>query len=146
MSDSAEVMAAALHQLVTVDHTYGQGPPPFTDYKVQSSLDPTAGEGDESANRVLTDDERLAIEERLSPLGTVEVIDDPETYWGDELAETPLSLVIVGVGEPAISGDGAFVPVSLWCGSLCGTWLTYELERTDAGWTVIGIDGDVAIS
>ena len=40
---SPDVMAAAMHELVAVNHTFGDGPPPFTDYLIQEQLDPTAG-------------------------------------------------------------------------------------------------------
>jgi hypothetical protein len=52
----------------------------------------------------------------------------------------------LGVGEPTIDGNSALVPVSLWCGGLCGTWLTYRVELTDGTWSVTGIEGPVAVS
>jgi len=57
------------------------------------------------------------------------------------------SPLILGVGEPRIDGDTALAPVSLWCGGLCGTWLTYRLARDGGGaWRVTGTEGPVAIS
>jgi hypothetical protein len=131
-------MAVALEQLVTVDHTFGDGPPPFTDYLVQTSLD--------EGGRALTDDERSSIEAALSSLGEVQWIDDPDEFRTDDLRPTVEGGVILGVGEPEIDGDAALVPVSLWCGGLCGTWLTYQVEVVDGGWTVTGIEGPIAIS
>ena len=62
-----------------------------------------------------------------------------------DLDRTPAG--IVGVGEPTVDGDTAQIGVSLECGSLCGTWLTYSLTRTTAGdWTVSGIVGPIAVS
>jgi hypothetical protein len=141
------MMATAVHQLLTVDHTFGGGPPPFTEYLLQTHVDPAAGTATGSgAARALTDAEMAAIEEAVAPLGPVRWIDDPDEWRTDDLRPTVDGAVIVGVGEPTIDGDTGLVPVSLWCGGLCGTWLTYELELTGGTWTVIGIDGPIAIS
>ncbi|MCP4222943.1 MAG: hypothetical protein GY773_06345, partial [Actinomycetia bacterium] len=43
--DSPTPMAAALEELVTKDHTFGSGPPPFSEYLIQSATDPNAGDG-----------------------------------------------------------------------------------------------------
>ncbi len=146
-SPTAEVMAAALRQVVTVDHTFGQGPPPFTRYLVQSSTDPVAGDGTASGNPgPLTDAEQAAIAAALEDLGPVEFIDDPDQWRTEDLAPTVEGSVILGVGEPSIDGDSALAPVSLWCGGLCGTWLTYRVELSDGIWTVTGIEGPVAVS
>lgn len=147
-TDLAELMAAALLQVVTVDHTFGQTPPPFSDYLVQSSLDPAAGSGVDSTTsiRPLTEAERAAIEEALSALGSVQFIDDPDEWRTSDLRPTVEGGVILGVGPPDIDGDTALVPVSMWCGGLCGTWLTYRIERSADAWTVTGIEGPIVVS
>jgi hypothetical protein len=45
-----------------------------------------------------------------------------------------------------IDGATGLVPVSLWCGGLCGTWLTYRLDFADGAWAVTGTEGPRAIS
>ena len=146
-SATAEVMAASLRQVATVDHTFGQGPPPFTRYLVQASTDPGAGDGTSSGeSRPLTDTEQTAIAAALENLGAVEFIDDPDEWRTEDLAPTVEGSVILGVGEPSIDGNTALVPVSLWCGGLCGTWLTYRVELSDGTWTVTGIAGPIAVS
>lgn len=78
-----EILAAAAHQLVTVDHTFGSGPPPFTAFLVQEPIDPAAGTAtapDGTEARALNSEERAAIEQRLAPLGTVTWIADPDDY------------------------------------------------------------------
>jgi len=148
-SDSAEVMAAALVELVTEDNTFGGGPPPFTLYLIEDRTNPAAGDAlvDESrGSRKLTGTERQVIEGAIEVYGPVQWISDPSDWYTDELAPTEVGSVILGVGEATFSGDTALVPVSLWCGSLCGTWFTYKLERIDAVWQVTGIEGPVAIS
>ncbi|MGB8360927.1 MAG: hypothetical protein WCE80_05960 [Acidimicrobiia bacterium] len=148
-SDTPEIMAVALVQLVTVDNTFGGGPPPFTEYLIQTKTDPFAGDvGDSTPNptRDLTEDERAAIEEAISGIGPVRWIDDPEEWRTPELTPVVDGSVILGLGEPVIEGDTALVPVSLWCGGLCGTWFSYRIDRVDGSWAVTGIEGPVAIS
>jgi len=145
---SAEMMAVALVQLITVDHTFGEGPPPFTEYLIQSSLDPFAGNptGDGGPGRALTADEQAAIEAAVAPFGPVRWIDDPAEWRTEDLRPTIEGAVILGVGEPVIDGTTGLVPVSLWCGGLCGTWLTYRLDFVDGAWSVTGTEGPRAIS
>ncbi len=131
-------MAVALEELITKDHTFGDGPPLFTDYLVQSDL---VDDG-----RALTDEERVVIENAVGAFGTVQWIGDADDYITDGLRPTVEGGVILGLGESEIDGDSALVPVSLWCGGLCGTWLTYELELSEGAWVVTGIDGPVVIS
>jgi hypothetical protein len=140
------MMAAAVETLITRDHTFGAGPPPFTTYLIQSRTDPAAGDptGAGGAARPLTDSERAAIEAVVEPFGDVRWIDDPAEWRTTQLEPTIEGAVILGVGEPSV--DGGLVPVSLWCGGLCGTWLTYRVEQTDGGWAVTGTEGPVAIS
>lgn len=151
-SPTGELMAAALRQVATVDNTFGGGPPPFDRYLVQADTDPTAGADgvgstvEPGSERPLTEAERAAVEEALESLGPVEFIDDPDAWRTDDLLPTVEGSVILGVGEPTIDDGTALVPVSLWCGGLCGTWLTYRLELVDGTWTVAGIEGPVAIS
>jgi len=147
-SASAEVMAAALVQLITVDHTFGEGPPPFTEYLIQAKIDPFAGNptGGERPTRPLTSEEQAAIEFALGAYGPVRWIDDPADWRTDDLLPSIEGAVILGVGEPILNGDTALVPVSLWCGGLCGTWLTYRLDLVDGAWTVTGIEGPISIS
>lgn len=146
---SAEIVAAALRQLVTKNHTYGEGPPPFTEYLVQSHLDPQAGNPNETerpSSRSLTDAERSAIEASLAPLGPVRFIDDASKWRTDDLRPVVEGAVILGVGEPVITRDTALVAVSLWCGGLCGTWLTYRVHLVGGHWEVAGTEGPIAIS
>jgi hypothetical protein len=143
------VMAAALEHLVTEYHTFGEGPPPFTHYLVRSHTDPRAGsEGGVAVGgrRPLTAAERDAIEGAVRPFGPVRWIDDPEDWRTDDLRPTIDGSAILGVGEPTIDRTSALVPVSLWCGGECGTWLTYRLDLADGTWRVTGTDGPITIA
>lgn len=147
--ETPEMMAAALVELITEDHTFGEGPPPFTEYLVQDKIDPSAGDPTASAERStrdLTDAERTAIEEALAGYGPVRWIDDPDDWRTSDLMPTIEGAAILGVGEPVVQDDTGLVPVSLWCGGTCGTWFTYRLDVVDDSWAVIGIEGTIAIS
>ncbi|MFV1990605.1 MAG: hypothetical protein ACC652_07675 [Acidimicrobiales bacterium] len=147
---SADAMAAAMLELITKDNTFGGGPPPFTEYLIQTRLDPTAGDPMAQPGttelRPLTEAERAAIEAVVTPFGPIRWIEDPADWRTDDLMPVVDGSVILGVGEPAIDGASALVPISLWCSGLCGTWFTYQLNLSADGWTVTGIDGPIAIS
>jgi hypothetical protein len=146
--DRPALMAAALHHLVTEDHTFGDGPPPFSQYLVLARLDPQAGaESDQPRDdRPLTAAERAAVEDEIRTLGPVRWIDDRDEWVTDDLEPTVDGAAILGVGEPTVDGDSALVPVSLWCGGLCGLWVTYQLDSDDGVWRVTGTEGPVTIS
>lgn len=144
-----EMIAAALVQLVTVDHTFGSGPAPFVEYLIQDRIDPFAADPTASPDvttRLLTDAERQSIENAITPFGTVQWISDPADYQTPDLTPTVEGAVILGVGEPIIEAGTGLVPVSMWCGGLCGTWLTYRLDLVNDVWAVTGIDGPIAVS
>jgi hypothetical protein len=142
------MMAAAVENLISQDHTFGQGPPPFTEYLVQERLDPAAGSGFGTGEetRALTDDERAAISEVVATFGPLRWIDAPEDWRTPDLNPTIEGAAILGVGEPIVEGETGTVPVSLWCGGTCGTWLTYQLDLVGGTWQVTGTEGPVAIS
>lgn len=148
-SQTPGMMAAGLVELITEDHAFGSGPSPFTDYLIQDRIDPFAGEPTASPDttpRLLTDAEREAIEVAISPFGTVRWIDDPSDYRTSDLVPTVEGAAILGVGEPIIEADTGLVPVSMWCGGVCGTWLTYRLDLVNDAWVVTGIEGPIAVS
>lgn len=147
--DSAEVMAAAVERLVTRDHTFGEGEHRFGEYLILDRTEPTAGgagEGPRGRARPLTGTERAAIAAVVEPLGPHRFIADADAWRTDALEPRIPGSAIVAVGEPELAADTALAPVSLWCGGLCGTWLTYRVDRTDGAWTVTRTEGPVAIS
>jgi len=154
-SASAELMAAALTELVATDHTFGAGPPPFTQYLIEEntvpiSLPPTPDSPDSvqkssDTRRSLSEMERSAIETAIAEYGAVRWIEDPDD-WRIDLEPKVEGSVILGVDAPILDGAGALVPVSLWCGGDCGTWFTYRLALIDDTWQVTGQEGPVSIS
>lgn len=146
--DTARLMALALTELVTEDHTFGDGPPPFTEYLIETKTAPIELESGPSSesSRPLTEDERAAIESAISEFGPVRWIDDPDEWRTEDLTAEIEGSVILGVDAPIFDDEGALVPVSLWCGGLCGTWFTYRLVQEDGVWEVSGIEGMMTIS
>lgn len=144
-----EMMAAALVELITEDHTFGEGPPPFTEYLIQDKIGPSAGDptvSTEQSTRALTEAEREAIEEAVAKYGPVRWIDDADDWRTSDLMPTVEGAVILGVGEPVVEDGTGLVPVSLWCSGRCGTWFTYRLDMLEGSWVVTGIEGSIAIS
>ena len=91
----AAIYAVALHQLVSVDNTFGGDGNPWSELLVLASLDPSAGDAtfgggapDPQQVRPLTAEERNAIEAALSPLeagagGVAERVVEVEEYCAD---------------------------------------------------------------
>jgi hypothetical protein len=148
-SQTPQMMAAALVELITENHGFSDGPAPFTVYLIQNRTDPSAVIVDaptDDSIRPLTDTEMRAIENAVSEYGTVRWIDDPAQWQAPDLNPTVEGAAILGVGEPVVEDQSGLVPVSMWCGGLCGTWLTYRLDLTNTAWIVTGIEGPIAIS
>lgn len=145
---SAEMMAAALQRLVTKDHTFGQGPPPFTEYLILSSTDPAAGSAVASGRigRPLTVREMETIAAAIGEFGPTQWIERAEDFIAPDLTPVVEGAAILGVGEPVIEGETGLVPISLWCGGTCGAWHTYRVNLIDGMWIVEGIEGPRAIS
>ena len=148
-SDSAAIYAVALNQLVTEDNGFGGGGNPFSELLVQTSLDPAAGLAGASAQdevRPLTAEERSAIEMALAPIAPVRWIDDPDEWRTEDLLAVVEGSAILGVGPITFDDGGALVPMSMWCGGLCGTWFTYRVVQSDEAWLVSGVEGPIAVS
>jgi hypothetical protein len=148
-NSTPEMMAAALVELITENHGFSDGPAPFTVYLIQNRTDPSAVIVDaptDNPSRPLTDTEMRAIEEAMSEHGTVRWIDDPAEWQTSNLTPTVEGAAILGVGEPVVEDQSGLVPVSMWCGGVCGIWLTYRLDLINTAWMVTGIEGPIAIS
>jgi len=150
-ADTADIYAVALRELVTDDNTFGGVGNPFSELLVLTTLDAAAGagyiqEGSTEGIRPLSDGERSAIEAALNPFAPVRWIDDAAAWITDELMPVVEGSAILGVGSITFDGDGALVPISMWCGGLCGTWFTYRVIQSDQGWVVADIEGPITVS
>lgn len=134
----ADLLAAALQRLITVDNSFG-GRVVFDDFRVGAFL------GRDPA-QPLTAPDRDAIAAALSEYGRVRFIADPSAEARALFDETPPGVAVLSIDRLLMLDDRAEIELSLWCGSLCGVYLTYEAAPTDAGWDILGTTGPIAVS
>jgi hypothetical protein len=94
----------------------------------------------------LTPDQVTVLTEAISNLSEVEFIDAKDEFITDDLRPTIEGAAIITLGPVTSDGNNATVDMEMWCGGLCGIWLTYALEVGDAGWEVLGTVGPIAVS
>lgn len=148
---SPAIYAAAIRQLYTVDHTFGE-PPSWPTLYVVTQTDDSVGtlEEAQSPPQTLTESERESIAKALSDLPM-------EVVWVASRDEAPISdavglvdegnAVIITLGNIHPQEDGSVqVPASLYCGMLCATGMTYVVEQVDGVWQVTGTTGPVWMS
>ncbi len=58
----------------------------------------------------------------------------------------PTSRPPAGSAALHLGAAQAEVELHLWCGSLCGVYLTYAAEQVDGQWVITGIVGPIAMS
>jgi hypothetical protein len=146
---AALVYTAVIRQLVTVDHTFGGGASPFDHvYVVEGPLGAADRPRLRPARRPFPEEVKRAIVEGLDDLPPVEFIADPDAVrlGRDGLHGVKDNGVIISLGPIEPSGRGVHVATGLWCGGLCGQWLTYVVVESDEGWRIRGTTGPVAIS
>ena len=89
---------------------------------------------------------QAAITEALEPLGDVRWVRGLDDFWGPDDQPLVPGSVLLGVGEPALDDSAVLVPVSLFCGTTCGSWRTYRVELVDGTARVTGSVGPTVIS
>lgn len=133
----AQLIADALLRLTTIDNSFNSEDP-FDDLRVSRTL-----RSDGSALRPL---DLEMISSALQPLGTVQFIDDPTAEERTLFDNTPTGVAVLAVQRVDILDDRAEIELTLWCGSLCGVYLTYEAVPADDGWEIVGTVGPIAVS
>jgi hypothetical protein len=86
------------------------------------------------------------IAEISSELGAVSFIASADTEVEELFDESPAGVAVVSVEDVLLLDDRAEVELRLWCGSLCGVFLTYEAVPDDSGWHIVGTTGPIAMS
>jgi len=144
---SSDIYSAATKQIVAVDNTFG-GQPVFSTVLVVDHVDPDTGslDGARGEERPLTSEERAAIEAALEGVAEVQFIADESEYVTEDLTPALEGSAIVTVGSIEHREGHSLVGMALWCGGLCGIWLTYRVVNGSEGWTVTGPEGPVAVS
>lgn len=147
-----EIYSAVIRRLVTKDHTFGQGKSPFkhvyvVDGPVRDAGDPP-GDLFGPASEPFPSDVIAGIEEQLEDLPPVTFVAD-----GNDVRRGPQGMggvkndgVIISLGPIKPMKERIQVSNSLWCGGLCGQWLTYVLAEDGGHWKITGTTGPYAIS
>lgn len=148
-SAEAEIYATVARYLVEFDNTFGANYR-FAEVLVVNHLDPDAGDAMkawERSDTLLSDDQRTAIIAAIEDLAPIRFIDSQWDYIRKEdLAPVIRNSAIITLAPVEFDSDGATVGANLWCGGLCGLWLTYRVTDGPDGWTVTGPEGTWSIS
>ena len=137
-SARADLIAAAVKRLLTVDNGFG-GVDVFDDIRVAAVVGADPGQPLQGLDLEL-------IAETLSELGTVRFVDNADAEIEALFEESPAGVAVVSVEDILVLDDRAEVELRLWCGSLCGVFLTYEAILDDSGWNIVGTTGPIAMS
>ena len=133
----AQLIAAGLLRLITDDNTFG-GQDVFDDIRVARHL------GSDGSLLAPLDLELAAAV--LAEYGTVTFIDGPRNRIEALFDQTPTGIAIVTVERLELLDDSAEIELSLWCGSLCGIYITYGAVPAADGWEITGPIGPIAVS
>ncbi len=147
---SAEIAihAAVTRQLVEFDNTFGPHHR-FSQVLIVDHLDVDAADPLRQGQSAgpFSEDQRSAIAAAITHLAPVRFITSQGQFIRqDVLAPVIPGSVIITLGPVDFDDDGATVGVSLWCGGVCGLWITYRVIEGPDGWTVTGTEGDWVIS
>ncbi len=134
----ASLIADAVRRLLTVDNGFG-GVDVFDDLRIAAVIgaDP---------DRPLHGLELEMIASTLSDLGLVRYVEDANAEIWTLFEASPAGVAVVSIEDLIVLDDRAEVEMRLWCGSLCGVFLTYEALPQDGGWEITGTIGPMAMS
>lgn len=134
----ADLIAIAVKRLLTVDNGFG-GVDVFDDIRLADVVGA-------NPDQPLQDLDLELIAATLADLGTVRFVDDADAEIGMLFEESPAGVAVVSVEHVLLLDDRAEVELRLWCGSLCGVFLTYQAVPDDGGWNIVGTVGPIAMS
>jgi ABC-2 type transport system permease protein len=142
--DMAEIYAAVVRQLYTVDHTFGEPPNFPTVYLVRITddhiADPNVPQGDPAA---LPEAVQASIVARLADLpAEFKWVDSDAEVARDDTGTVAGRGAIVTLGNVHLNEDGqAMVSARLYFAMLGMGARTYLLERVEGAWQVVGDTG-----
>ncbi len=137
--DTADMLAAAVRELLTVNHGFSDTPQ-FTDVYVGNALGGLGGEPLEPLQL-----ERIAA--AVNEMGaTAEYLEDPDGLITELFEKTPEGAAVVIIDSLEVLPGGAVVELHYWCTSQCVVFVSYELASVDGEWTVTGLAGPIAMS
>ncbi len=146
--DPAEIYAAVVRQLYTVDHTFGQAPLFPEVYLLRQTDDSVSASGSASNSQTIFPGDQQRAVSLLADL--------PARFeWVDSRDDVPLDAIgvvvdggaMITLGNIKQQPDGSLlVPASIYIGSLAAGGQTYVLEAVDGVWQITGVSGPVWIS
>lgn len=149
-TDEAQIYAAAIRQIYTVDHSFGEAPGWPLVYVVSVTDDSVMVDAPTAPSETLSP----ALQEAI----TAELADQPfELIWIEDQAEAPFDPgnglvaegegIIISLGNIHPQKDGSVqLPFFMTCGGLCGIGKTYVLNQAGATWQVTGSAGPEIMS
>ena len=143
-----QIYAAVTLQLVEIDNTFGPEYR-FSRILILDRLDPHAGDAmnQDQSGQSLTEEQQQAIIAAIDHLGPIEFINDWSQFVREDVLEPVIpGSVIITLAPAEFDDEGATVGANLWCGGVCGLWLTYRVVEGPDGWTAAGREGTWAIS
>ena len=135
----ARLEADAIIRLVTVDHGFATSEPPFDLVQVATLIGGDTSRPVDLLALALTADE-------LSDRFPVELVSDADTIIADHFDNQTIGIAVASIDDVRFDGERAEIEMRLWCGSLCGVFLTYEAVLGSAGWEIVGTTGPIAMS
>lgn len=137
----AEIYAAVIRQLVTVDHTFGAAQPRFRVVYVVDGVVPGAGSSRRDYftparpfGEELTAGIRQRLEGEVPPIRFV--ADGEDALRSVRTGTVENRGVLVSLGPIGRKNGRVRVPNMLWCGGKCAQWMTYVLAERDGRWVV----------
>jgi hypothetical protein len=131
------LFAAAIERIVKTDNSFGGGTP-FERVEIENVV------GGAIAS-VMTDDEFQTIKVAISDVTMVESIASAAEAI-DGYFDSGEPVAVVSIDGVQVDNTNAQVKLSLWCGSLCGIFLTYEAELVEGEWLIVETVGPIAVS
>lgn len=133
----AQLLALATERIVTTDNSFGGGDV-FDRVEIETAVGGGTGEPLAPLERELI---AAAIEDVATPVFIPSAADAIDSYFPGQAG-----VAVVSVTDLRIEGDRAEIDMSLWCGSLCAIFLTYEAELVNGAWRILGTTGPIAVS
>ena len=149
-NDEAQIYAAAIRQIYTVDHSFGESPGWPLVYVITTTDDSAMIDGPVAPSQTLPAELQRAITAELSDLPF-------EVIWIADHDEAPIDPtngqvaegegIIISLGNIHSQDNGSVqLPFFMTCGGLCGIGKTYVLTQVDGAWPVTGSVGPEIMS
>ncbi len=134
----AQFQADAIIRLVTVDHHFASDTLPFDTVIVSTAVANT--------RQPL---QPLALELIAASLdgdAAVKFTESPDSEIADLTDREAAAVAVAEIEDVRTGEDQAEIDLSLWCGTACGVYLTYEAELDAERWNITGTAGPVAVA